>query len=582
MKRKLFFVPLLAAAVLAGCSSDDIVNNAGIGTDGDGSTSVEGIHYLSVNVLSTPGTSGAFGAPAVRADYEDGLIPEYSVNKVRFYFFDSEGNAAAVKGNKALKDSYMDWTPTSIPDNENENIDHELNTDLVIETEKGDLLPTQMLAVTNPDMVPALPTAIADCSLKNISAILQDYAATAMKGTGDATVLNGVANQFVMANSVYLMPDRTIACANRLTLDNFKKTAAAATGAPVNVYVERTMAKVRVKPTSPSGQLHKKAKKTLEGGEAIQVEGQDIYIKTLGWNVTNYTDKATLVKSIDNTWTNNGVGFEWNKHPYFRSFWAKMPADGVANHFTKYLPDYGNTVSFTENQNFTFANENTKGGEDATELIVWAQVCDNNGNSIELGEYRGAKTVGETHLLDIYADVLQTGKDYYRIEGTTPVRLKGSDLKFITATVADKAGANFENEYSVYAQLAKTEGVTFFTTKHDADPTVIDNRTNITVEALNAELLALGDGKLWKGGRCYFYTTIKHATHKVSSEPIYGIVRNHLYDITIDNFIGLGTPVYDPSETIHTVKPTMEESYLAATIKILSWKVVESNVDLGL
>ena len=60
----------------------------------------------------------------------------------------------------------------------------------------------------------------------------------------------------------------------------------------------------------------------------------------------------------------------------------------------------------------------------------------------------------------------------------------------------------------------------------------------------------------------------------------YGIVRNHSYQVTIQNIKGFGTPVYDPKKEIDPMIPSDENTYLAASIKVLSWRVVSSKVDL--
>ena len=64
------------------------------------------------------------------------------------------------------------------------------------------------------------------------------------------------------------------------------------------------------------------------------------------------------------------------------------------------------------------------------------------------------------------------------------------------------------------------------------------------------------------------------------NEAEYGIVRNHVYDLTINKIEKLGTSVYDENEDI--IKQTKDEkTYLiAAQLNILSWKVVNQGVDL--
>lgn len=58
------------------------------------------------------------------------------------------------------------------------------------------------------------------------------------------------------------------------------------------------------------------------------------------------------------------------------------------------------------------------------------------------------------------------------------------------------------------------------------------------------------------------------------------MVRNHVYEISINSVAGLGTPVWDPNEKIVPQKPDDSQTHIAATIGILSWRTVNNDVDL--
>ena len=80
-------------------------------------------------------------------------------------------------------------------------------------------------------------------------------------------------------------------------------------------------------------------------------------------------------------------------------------------------------------------------------------------------------------------------------------------------------------------------------------------------------------------GATYYYTPIKHLG-SAGNLGEYGIVRNHSYQVTIQNIKGFGTPVYNPDKEIDPIIPSDNNTYLAASIKVLSWRVVSSTVDL--
>ena len=64
-------------------------------------------------------------------------------------------------------------------------------------------------------------------------------------------------------------------------------------------------------------------------------------------------------------------------------------------------------------------------------------------------------------------------------------------------------------------------------------------------------------------------------------EANYGIVRNHLYSITVNSLTKIGKGIYNPDENIVPDKDDEKESYyVGAQINILSWKIVNQGVDL--
>jgi hypothetical protein len=97
----------------------------------------------------------------------------------------------------------------------------------------------------------------------------------------------------------------------------------------------------------------------------------------------------------------------------------------------------------------------------------------------------------------------------------------------------------------------------------------------MTPAEANEALKNLGGAKVWKTGFTYYYFDLKHFGDK------FGVVRNHVYNANIKTLAGLGTPVYNPNEVIVPEKPKNEETYIAADINILSWRVVDQDVDLN-
>lgn len=126
-------------------------------------------------------------------------------------------------------------------------------------------------------------------------------------------------------------------------------------------------------------------------------------------------------------------------------------------------------------------------------------------------------------------------------------------------------------DYEVVATLASNVGELY----------VKDGETYKTVskDDVNAALAKEEAQVRSTDGSTYYYTPIKHLGSEGTLGE-YGIVRNHSYQVTIQNIQGYGTPVYDPDKVIDPMIPSDDNTYLAARINVLSWRVVSSNVDL--
>ena len=49
----------------------------------------------------------------------------------------------------------------------------------------------------------------------------------------------------------------------------------------------------------------------------------------------------------------------------------------------------------------------------------------------------------------------------------------------------------------------------------------------------------------------------------------------------LSSITGFGTPVYDPENVVDPIVPTYEDTYLAARVQVLQWRVVNQNASLG-
>lgn len=587
MKSK-FFMPLVAAMLFASCSSDEPVAIPGDSDD------VAGAKYLTVNLVSTPDNAGSkannqeTGEPG-NATYEEGYASENKVNGVRFYFFDNDGNIAAVKANGA---NYLDWSPVQEEGGDNmPNVEKILSPTIVISTKAGDRLPTRIVAVINP-VTEALGEGNLDLTtLRNRT---KDYVAA-------ATGTNGA---FVMINSVYSQNGEIAATA--VSNANYSDTENGAKANPVNIYVERCVAKVRVTlgtgvEKTESGLIVLKDK----NGNPITVEGKQVYLKTSTWNVTAETPEGYLSKHIDASWASDLFGNEaWNYYPFFRSFWAINPAgvkpnwhsfdDIAANGGKNYTGDLANSIYINENavQALGITAESTGADvEPFTKVLIAGELVDAEGNAIEVCQYAGAKIIGEASLKKLLLQNLANNGMIYSYETTgtetTYTALTDADVKFVSgldaAAALEEGKKPTESEatqgrYLVYLQLTET-GAAKNWSKSNAKEQPEGARFASAADVNKYLAKQIGHAQIHKGGLTYYYFPIRH--HGESGKVgYYGVVRNHIYNCVITSVTGLGTPVYDPTEVIYPEKPENEETFIAAHINILSWRVVNNDVDL--
>lgn len=620
MKKKFLFFSVVAALTLAGCSSDEPLVDNGNGNEvGNGE-----IRYLAVNIVSpTEGSTRAAEdsfdnqAPNESSKYEHGLATENTVKKVRFYFFDDRENGTAVKADGK---SYYDWNPaddTNIGEVD-PNIEKTLNAVLVISTANNDdrtKLPTQMAAVVNPSW---------DESAKTVD--LATLKARILSANDEYMTVDNT-EYFLMSSSVYKYGG-SVVNTSRVTAENLQISQDAAKKVPVSIYVERAVAKVRLTSGIANTETDDSKVKTYQKdgvnytiyatNKNVKYNKKDVYVEFLGWNLTAEADKSFMLKSIS-TWNDNlfgtateTSGAAWNYDPFFRSFWAINPTEAKYPNNNTYssLTRDGGYYGFVADQtllNYRYCRENAATANDGsksdaktnTKVIIAARLCDEEGKDVELASYAGEyvsidglKTSIVGTDINLYKAVESEGDK--TIEGKQYKQIAAEDITFKTVSEIAYNGTDWANDkkdetkvatgsrYYVCAQLA-TDGAWY---SYDST-----TKTMTKVEDPNTILKNIGKFKIWKGARTYYYFDIEHLASvakstlseaaKQSKTGWYGVVRNHIYDAKLNSVMGLGTPVYDPDEVIIPEKPSDDDTYIAAQIKILSWRVVNSEIDLN-
>lgn len=585
---RLYSLALAGALMLGACSSSDDLKDGG-------ATANEGKSYIAVNIKSV-GTAGA----GTRADYnqgggtyEDGTENEGAISKVRFFFFNSDGSAYIMK-NKNVNYLQLDASVSSAGEAGHlQTIEGKTTAMLVIQGETK-TAPAYMIAVVNPETLSNLEDKAYRESQLRDAFTDKSFVKITTDGTG-----NKQYDGFVMSNSVYAENGARV-CAGSVS-GHVEENSDAATKNPVDIYVERVVAKATTNVNTGTGwekitSVADNGKYKIKVGK-INIDAEhekDVYAVVQGWGLADENETAELEKQIDvsssSNWTSAILGIDpWTSPDYHRCFWSSsVPftvssgTNPIVNHkFSDFTTQFGTTPLYTCPNTPTYEEYNTQKINEKpydntlTKVLVAAKLVyyddDNNSHSADICKYRGMQILGAKNVL---TQVAKDYSDYWTVDKNDPnkhILLAPEDLEY---TRTDLAGADPLKSYEVRPVLKA--GVKVYKKKSDGSGSFETTDSN---DELNNSL-AQSPVQVRKDGMTYYFTPIRHLAQNKTEMGYYGVVRNHSYRITINTISGFGTPVYDPDEIIDPVIPKDTETYLAARINVLSWRVVPSSVDL--
>lgn len=570
-----------AAFMMSACASEN--------DDKGGDTNAEGkAQYMAVNIVSV-GTNGSRAAV-----YEDGLKKESLINDVRFYFYNQDGSPYILDGKKTNWTEPLEEINNGQPKNDGGNITQETNSVLVFKPATGNSAPYSVIAVVNAGSLGnKLTNPLGDGTqeLNNLLTKIEDkqfYKVNITAGTTTPTTnydKAALAKNFVMTSSVYLK-DGEPQCQTLVSGHVYDKEDKAKND-PIDIYVERVVAKVTAE-VNTTGSKWKMGDATTNNWETTKygkvvgqtTDGKDVYAVLDGWNVADENGTAMLEKNIDKTWTNEGLGFTnsdpWYSADYHRCFWENSTVAGTAeNQSINYsYTTIANNAFGADKYVYTLPNTlksitTEKYKNKLTKFIVAAHLRHYNDGkgvweNVEICNYKGIQYIGQDAVLD----VIGSESGYYVEESAGKYKSIGHEqLEFIKATTTDA------KDYKAMAKVKKGVSDVYHkdNTTGKYEPVTSLEEVNNWIQKETADVRA--------DGRTYYFIPISHLGSNPSIAQ-YGIVRNHVYKITVDDMQGFGTPVVDKDAVIIPTKPENEATYLAAKINVLSWRVVNQNADL--
>lgn len=522
----------------ASCSNDEPAKgpNEGGNTDGE--------KYVAVSIKnvkdlgSRAATDNGFEGPA-----EGSAESNITAENVRFYFFTADGlpfimaqtgvNGTVIESNmvkpQELNVGNTDGTATKL--------DAVLVLGTATEAYKGNR-PAKMFCLAN---------ATGEDAFKDFANIRLE------KLLDIKRLLPADWTKFRMTNSTYLDNNGDLIYYTDIS-KNVKGTKEEALAAPADIFIERLVAKIRVKglgtytvkkkdDTATTGMSDLKIKLRTADNTSEEI---NLNVELVGWKPYMTALRTYAVKNIKKTWTTEDIFAAWNQPDLHRCYWAEDPGLNKANNDfnnNSYTLDAANEFTLknydadkpTDNIVYTFENTLTAKTQpksatdrttDATAIVVKGVV----------------KKFGATDALDM----VQWAGDYF------------------TTSYFKEIVAKAYNETATGTNQATVNDVVFV---KDSEKSPKANTYYTKVKG--NDFVRFNNIHHWNKGITSYFTNIEHLGKK------FGVVRNHIYDYNFTNVIGLGVPGNDPKNP-----DSEQDTYLMARVYCLNWHIIGNSVVL--
>lgn len=599
-KSYLYPLSFAAAAVMLGACSNDAPYAPG-SNEGPGETAYLCISLRDANDITRAGEGSDLnsGDTPGQGEFEYGTGNEGKINSARFFFFDANGNYT---GQSTI---WNGGTPeTSTPA---QNIEFKGNSVVVLDNLKGNSYPRYMVTILNGG------SAYTNEYMNGKT--IEEFSRTPATWGVDSD------GGFVMTTTSYFSASGDAADPNHdnaryyatvLDSSNFARSEEDAKGAsdgtggvkPVNVYVERLAARVHLvsKTEFPIDATVMGAEgDNPEIGSDSGIAGTQMFVRIEGWYLNGLQNTSYLSKQFG-AWTSAaslaGVdGWAWNAPLFHRSYWGQSVGYGSQSEEALTYYPWNNSTVRTPGQ-YAYCNENTtdydnlcvkdNGRPDQrllTSVVIKATVGTKSGDGtfkgIYIVEHNGVYFTKERFINYVLGIASREGNlNYYTRTGT-----EGNyTYRQVDASMFDIKGNNDR------VQVAKGAGFP----AGQLYALVGEKYTETSAASLDNDLAAITSGvrtRAFNEGAMFYNIPVEHLNKKTYDangdlatwyEGSFGVVRNHAYEITVNSVKRLGQGIFDPDTDV--VKPDQDPKdpnwYLGATIRVLSWKIVSSSVDL--
>ena len=563
------------ALAFAACSSNEPENNE---------QNPEGNQFMSISL----GMASTGSRAATDGGYVYGSEAESSVKLANsiFLFYDATGNyltSGTMIDNTGT--GFLDLTETATAGN---SVEKKSNATIVLGPTK--VKPTQVLAVLNYADIASLK----DKTLAEVLSTVENVAVSETPAKGD----------LILTNSVYSDGTKVIN-ATPITAANICESESAALANPVDIYVERTVAKLSMVPA---------ATVTEEGGKYVfNITSEDVYVDNAkvkarvvvdGWHENAINESGYLVKNVDNTWLTTAPFTGWNSAAEYRCFWSKDENyDAVGSEAYDFNKTKANQVGTYQNLEYFSWNEAAAGYHAG---YIHANTVAPAAQKGLAEQYTNVTTMLIAAHLEVSTGDGATWKneDLFRKDGVfyTETAYRTRIINALTGKLRWKNTAN-----GVYTNLAPADVTLAYSTSHTNKSVVkvtvssvntpagcilqqnngtvwsdVDAATyvsTVSVSISNNASTLITDVTGWKDGACYYQVPIEHLT-STDANPFWGVVRNHCYELTLSSISRIGSAIWDKDEELVIIPGKETNYYVAARLNILAWKSIKQNVVL--
>ena len=612
MKTNKFLLGALAAlsmGVMASCSSEEPAVNGG-------TTDQVGDRYMAVRI-SVPSSSGTraegdnWSSGTVGDAYEVGTDAENKIEAkdLRFYFFTDQYEPymlSATNINGEVTPSNV-VTPISLSGyiqdgGEQSTIDGVLVLGKAANEGYAGKAPSYVLCAAN-----LSDSEFASLANENLDKVSKEIATMGM--------VNGEIPKFKMTSATYLIDktspvdgkSQSVVICSTISEDNIKSTPADAQKAPVDIYLDRQICKVRTTGLTEYTPQIRQNDGTLTNDGKIKIVNDDqstqeveLKVELTGWQLCSTMTQARMFKEIA-----KGIEYfkGWNSPNLHRSHWALTLATAVGseNNENAIYPLKNESYDIYDESQFKLKNYDSN---NKTENIAYTYPNTYFSGILGSNDYDenvphpssvSDRTTGATAVV-VRGVVKIKNETSSNFEAVDFVKWFGS--YYLLDTFKAMVVRQYNIEYVDKISDGEMSALTVDDVKIDGKVTDADNKTSANKWCVRVNDDLDGNGvktwrnysrynnvEFWKKGVTSYYINIKHADKTVDSNgntyadgksiPLYGLVRNHIYEHDITGVVGLGVPGNDRENP----EPD-KETFLACLLNVLNWGLVKNSIVL--